>query len=335
MSCFSPLHAISKGLNSNGKKNIYFPKTQFEYDNLSKIFEPIEIPCGKCVGCRLANSRMWANRCLIESKEYSNNYFVTLTYSDDNLTFVKSLNAQTGEVQKRPTLVKKDMQKFMKDLRRYMSYHFGIDNIRFFGCGEYGTKKSRPHFHMILFNCPLNDLKYFFTNKAGDKIYRSEIIEKVWNKGLCSVGEVTWNSIAYTARYVMKKQKGKTSGFVLNEESDLTYGLVPEFMNCSRSPGIARKFFEDNKHEIYQTDEIILSDGKRKVLKIKPPKYYDDLYDLENHAVIESIKKSRKELAEYNLALQLERTDLSKEEYLALKRRAKESQICRLLRSID
>lgn len=335
MSCFSPMKVINKGLNPQGKKIIYFPTTQEEFNYLSKVYETVDLPCGKCIGCRLANSKMWANRCLIESKEYKHNYFITLTYSDENLTFVKSINAETGEVLKKPTLVKKDMQKFMKDLRRYMSYHFNIDNIRFFGCGEYGTKKSRPHFHLILFNCPLNDLQYFFTNNEGDKIYRSSIIEQVWNKGICSVGEVTWNSIAYTSRYIMKKQKGKTKGFVLDDKNDLVFGLQPEFMNASRNPGIARQFFEEHKDEIYNTDEIILNDGKKKVIKIKPPKYYDDLFDLENHSVLENIKKARKEQAEYSLAIQLGKTSLTLEEYLNLKRTNQEDKCKRLLRNLD
>lgn len=30
----------------------------------------VEIPCGKCVGCRLKYSRDWADRCVLEAKQH-------------------------------------------------------------------------------------------------------------------------------------------------------------------------------------------------------------------------------------------------------------------------
>lgn len=59
----------------------------------------------------------------------------------------------------------------------------------------------------------------------------------------------------------------------------------------SRKPGIGRKWFEDHKDEIYKKDEIIIRKYKGGTMKVKPPKYYDKLYDIENHENLEKIKE--------------------------------------------
>ena len=81
------------------------------------------IPCGRCMECRLEYSRQWANRQMLEAATSDNNWFLTLTYDDEHLP----KNSQGY-----PTLVKNDVKKFMKDLREYYSYHYGISGIRFF-----------------------------------------------------------------------------------------------------------------------------------------------------------------------------------------------------------
>lgn len=86
MPCFHPLTAIRKrGENTFriGRENDTFePYTDY---NTGELVEPIKIPCGKCVGCRLDYSRTWADRCVLEGKSFEHNWFVTLTYDDVNL----------------------------------------------------------------------------------------------------------------------------------------------------------------------------------------------------------------------------------------------------------
>lgn len=284
-----------------------------------RIYKSVDLCCGQCIGCRLSYSRLWADRCTLEANGWKNNVFLTLTYDTQFLKYVECIDIETGEILYLPTLVKNDLKKFLKDLRRYYKYHYNIDNIRFYACGEYGTAGGRPHFHLIMFNMDVYDKQFFFRNFEGDNIYLSDTIRKIWKKGNVSVGEVSWNSIAYTARYVIKKQKGKTKGLV-DWCGHLIKGLEPEYTESSRKPGIAREYYEEHKDHIYTYDEIVISKGN-KVKTIKPPKYFDRLFDLDSPEAMKAIKEQRRETAESAMALELERTSLTKEEYLAVKER--------------
>lgn len=108
-----------------------------EYEALCKqrpVFKDLlqEIPCGKCCACRLEYSRQWANRCMQEARMYPSNLFVTLTYDTPYLKYYHYLNMDTGELEYRPMLQPDHLTTFLKDYRRYMDYHFGLQGIRFF-----------------------------------------------------------------------------------------------------------------------------------------------------------------------------------------------------------
>lgn len=287
-----------------------------------------EIPCGKCIGCRLEYSRQWANRCTLEAEEWENNWFLTLTYDNEHLPFKECVNVKTGELtgEFTPSLQPDDMTKFMKDLRRYWEYHYGENNIRFYLCGEYGGKTARPHYHLILFNINIHDLKPCGRSKSGAMQWDSEVIRKIWGKGLIGIGRCTYNSCAYTARYMLKKQKGEKAKDFYAEN-----GLEPEFTRCSRKPGIAANYFQRNKDKIYKYDEVVLPGNK----VVKPPKYYDKLYDIEYPEEMETIKTARKAAAEEAQKIELAKTTLLREELLALKERTAKEKVKKLPRELE
>lgn len=285
------------------KKNVIMSKTDYENwkDRNEEIVKIQRIPCGQCIGCRLDYSKDWATRCMLEAKEYKNNWFITLTYDEEHLPLKRQMiNEDTGEIYYNDgswngTLKPQDMEKFIKDLRRYYKYHYDHDGIRFFYCGEYGEQLQRPHYHAIIFNLPISKdkLKFKFANEEYQPIYECEEIEKIWGKGMLAVGEVTFSSCAYVARYVTKKKTGTTA-----KEEYLRKGQLPEYVRMSRKPGIARNYYEDKKKDIYKVDYLIQSTCRGNILKVKPPKYYDKLYDLEDPEAMEIIKYKRKERAE-------------------------------------
>lgn len=290
--------------------------------------EEEEVPCGKCIGCRIDYSKQWAIRCMLEAQKYKDNAFITLTYDQEHIKTNTIVDMSTGELLEIGTLAPQDLTKFMKDLRRYYNYHYNHDGIRFYACGEYGSKTQRPHYHIICFNIPIKDKKLFFKNANGDNVYISESISKIWEKGIVSIGKVTWESAAYTARYVMKKMKGPGS-----EEYYKEKGIIPEFVRMSRCPGIAWDYYNDNKEKIYENDEIIIA-GKKCSKVVKPSKYFDRLFDLESPEAMAAIKAQRKELAQNSMALQLEKTNLNKKEYLQLKERNKAEKLKKLVRPL-
>ena len=251
MSCFKPLRGwYSKYVNDSGKRSIVFKESE-----ALNPYRFLSIPCGQCIGCRLEKSRQWAIRCSLESQLYQNSYFLTLTYDDEHLP-------STG------SLVPEDLQKFLKKLRRYIEYHGSDKKIRFFACGEYGENFQRPHYHAIIYNLDIPDLKRFSTSFNGDIYYTSETINQIWKNGYVIIGQVTFESCAYVARYVTKKITGA--------QADEHYqGREPEFVRMSRRPGIGSAWLDKYKSDVYPHDFIVIRDG----IKVKPPKYFDKLFE--------------------------------------------------------
>lgn len=330
MSCKHPLKGWHIGYNDSGTnkykitsfnvkyvyKSLQFPDSPWmeSFDDLSPEMARnlaydvqsvyIEIPCGHCISCRLKYSRDWANRCMLEAQEHDHNYFITLTYDNEHLPpALECVAPETGEIEVSPvhSLVKRDFQLFMKRLRK----HYSDQKIRFFGCGEYGAESMRPHFHIIAFGLEIDDLVPKFKNEIGNQFYVSETIEKIWGKGFAPVGECTWETCAYTARYVTKKLSGE--GKAIYER----YNYTPEFSLCSRKPGIARNYYDRHKASIYRTDELIVSRGLDKSLRSKPPKYFDKLFDFEYPEEYNELREKRKAIAEENAKLKSSLTSLS------------------------
>ncbi len=263
-----------------------------------------DVPCGQCIECRINYARMWSCRIMNETELYPPNtcWFVTCTYNEDHLPPAKPIrrvNKETGEITIEPSrfnsLNLRDHQLFMKRLRKYMSGKSDM-KVKFFMSGEYGEESLRPHFHYILFGVYLNDLELYKITPAGDRLYTSRCLQELWNngpeeRGFVTVGAVTPDSAGYISRYAIKKRKKVDTSFY----EDM--GLKPEFLCMSRKPGIGKEWFDLHKDEIYETDKIVLS-GRDGAISVKPPRYYDNLFSLENMDQLELIKENRKYLAE-------------------------------------
>ncbi len=231
---------------------------------------PVKIPCGRCIGCRLEYSRQWAIRCVHEAQLHEKNSFITLTYNDENLPEDGSLN-------------KKHFQDFMKRLRKQLDKE-GI-KIRYYHCGEYGEKLKRPHYHAIICGYDFPDRKLFKV-KQGVRLYRSEMLERLWQYGFSTVGDVTFESAAYVARYVLKKVTG-------DKAEEHYQGKQQEYTTMSRRPGIGKEWLLKYKDDVYNYDHVIIRNG----IKCRPPKYYDEIYDEIEPEKMEKIKIKRRKKA--------------------------------------
>lgn len=274
MPCFRPLKGYrSRELTDKGKRKIVF--------NINAGFADmqVEVPCGQCIGCRLERSRQWAIRCVHEAQLHEANSFITLTYNNQNLPKNNSLRL-------------KDFQDFMKRLRK----KYG--KVRYFHCGEYGEKFQRPHYHVILFGLDFKDKK-LHSNSLGNKLYVSESLDKLWqNKGHCLIGDVTFESAAYVARYITKKITGEAAeehySTVIPETGEVIK-RKPEYITMSRRPGIGKNWLEKFKDDIYPEDFVVI---RNKLMK--PPKYYDRIYEVEYPDEYLSLKANRINKAELN-----------------------------------
>lgn len=230
----------------------------------------LQLPCGQCVGCRLERSKQWAIRCMHEASLYPENSYITLTYSPQYLP-------------EHSTLVYKHYQDFMKRLRKHFKSNKS-NPVRFYMCGEYGDLNARPHYHAILFNVGFTDLKYWQTTPAGFKLYTSATLSKLWPFGHSSVGAVSFESAAYVARYVMKKQTGKDAhvsyavidhetGEVLTDSQGNIISRVPEFNKMSNRPGIGFGWLFKYVSDVYPRDSVLM---RNRLLKV--PRYYDKIF---------------------------------------------------------
>lgn len=201
------------------------------------------------------------------------NYFLTLTYNDENLE--KKCKKVVGE-DFVYTLPKKEFQLFMKRLRK----EFG-NGIKFYHCGEYGEQNGRPHHHACIFNLNIPDLEKWKTTEGGD-LCTSDMLKRIWGNGYVVVGSVTFESACYVARYITKKITGAMA--------ETHYGGIdPEYSTMSRRPGLGKKFYDLNQKKIMFHDQIIMRGG----LTMRPPKMYDKWTEAADSMRMEEIKYDR------------------------------------------
>lgn len=213
-------------------------------------------------------------RCVHEASLYDDNMFITLTYNNENLPADGSLNHR-------------HFQLFMKRLRK----QYPEKNIRFFMCGEYGDSSCRPHYHSCVFNLDMPD-KLHYSNANNNPLYISEKLQALWPYGFSTIGEVNFETAAYVASYVTKKITGdkaeKHYQAVIEETGEIVQ-LKPEYGRMSNRRGIGYDWYQKYKKETYRDDNVIMR-GK----PMQPPKYYDNLYELEAESHLNEIKLQRK-----------------------------------------
>lgn len=263
MTCFKPLTLYA--LSYSGSKPEYtFSKHKAE--QFSGTINDIQVPCGKCLGCRLDKSQEWATRAVHEASLWENNCFITLTYDNEHLPSDRSLN-------------KKDFQDFMKRFRKRASGlqpYVNSDGevfypIRYFYSGEYGDQFNRPHFHALIFNYDFSD-KYLFKKNNGNPLYRSTFLEELWPFGFSSVANLTYQSAAYVARYTQKKVYGEAADehyVYVDPSTGECHSRLPEFADMSRRPGIGAMWYDRFSSDVFPSDECIIDGKPRRV-----PKYY-------------------------------------------------------------
>lgn len=219
----------------------------------------VTVPCGQCIGCRLGRSQDWALRLAHEASLHAESSFLTLTYSSEHLPSDLSLN---------PT----HMKLFMYRLRKHLQKPPAI-RVRFYLCGEYGSKGCRPHYHILLFGFGFPDKVLHRRTSAGYLTYTSPTLERLWPYGLSEIGTVTSESAGYVARYVTKKVTGSraTEHYRrVNPETGEVWQVHPEFARMSNRPGIGLGWLRKYPGDVFPRDFITTVDGKKRPV----PRYY-------------------------------------------------------------
>ena len=283
MACYHPISAGLSGYQTNFATGKVYRRVIFKRND-PDIVQEVSLPCGQCIGCRLERSRQWAMRCMHEAQLHENNCFITLTYDDTHLPSNQSLHYR-------------DFQLFIKRLRK----RYPSTKISYYMAGEYGENFGRPHYHACIFGLDFHDKKLWKRTAAGSLIYRSPDLETLWPFGYSSVGDVNFESAAYVARYIMKKQTGKNTHDMHYKWTELETGevhtLLPEFNKMSLKPAIGLNWYKKYKNDVFPHDYVVLRGQK-----LKPPKYYDKLYKNDNPYEYEQILATREIGAKLNHA---------------------------------
>lgn len=184
----------------NKSKYIYLGKG-FQYYNW--------VNCGKCEECRQQKQQEWNLRCYYECMRALNNnewiYFDTLTYDNKHLPRISNfINTRENW----SCFNYKDIRDFYEKLR---DCYGGTDSgIRYFITSEYGEKRKRNHYHILI-----------FVPKKYEPIEFSKNVSKSWGKGRTDgqpykskkyvmqhnvIYTMNMDTIRYVCKYVNKNQ---------------------------------------------------------------------------------------------------------------------------------
>lgn len=191
------------------------------------------VSCGRCPLCKKRRASSWAFRCAQHMKVQDSAHFITLTYANEYL--VRSSNGL-------PTLFKRDLQSFFKRLRKSHD-----KKLSYYAIGEYGGRRARPHYHVLLFNADI-----------------TKVVE-AWSFGHVHCGDVTKKSVGYCVGYINKAKK-----FVpKDDDRDKEFQVMSKGIGINYLTPAMVKWHTD---EIEDRAYVLHEDG----YKIPMPRYYRD-----------------------------------------------------------
>lgn len=180
----------------------------FTIDGLvDRYGEPVPVPCGHCLVCRLSYQTMAIDRMFCEWSLHDVSAFVTFTYDDSHLKY------NNGSFN--PTLSKLDVKSYLDKIRRKLKGVY----FAYYLAGEYGDKLGRPHYHAIFFG-----LDY----QAHSKFFRDS-----WPHGSVKVLPVQPTAFRYVAKYIVATESPE-----YRDSHYFDLGIEPPFRRMSRGLGL-------------------------------------------------------------------------------------------------
>lgn len=244
------------------------------------------VGCGTCFYCRQKYAREMAFRC--EQEAYDKYvYNILLTYDDEKVPLLNG----------RMVLNRVHFQDFMKRFRYWCKSHLDI-RLRYFGVGEYGGKKGRPHYHLILFtDIPLEDR---MKDKCEPLSFINSIIESKWRHGAVDIEPMknVGASVRYFVQYLLMYDKKDTQVKPFRMMSRGDGGLGYRWLERTRP--LQQFNVRNNSHAIFHTNA-------HGVVCVSPiPRYYQRKYIPEELLIARAddayyAERENKEFYMYNL----------------------------------
>lgn len=243
MACYHPLKAWQQ---EGG--GIKFHETKHAKRELT-------LPCGQCIGCRIAKNDAWATRCVHEAKMHRADTcaFTTATFDEEH--YQVSLD------------YKRDVQPWLKRLRERVKAPF-----RFYAAGEYGEISGRAHYHILFFGLELQDKV-----KWTDQLWASKTLTETWRNGQVLSGELNYQTARYASKYTIALRTGDVADshyLRIDQRTGEWTRVTPEHAHMSRKPGLGRNWFNNYWRDVYVARDGIVAPGGR---VSRPPSYYDSL----------------------------------------------------------
>ena len=234
----------------------------------SESGDPFYVRCGRCYECLQYRSSAWISRLLFERENWTNTYFFTLTYNDDNLP---------RNSQGRSQVSKSDIQTFIADLRkRFQQGFFNFDGFRFslppklfryYITSEYGSidKTFRPHYHGVLYidYDDTDTLLLLFTH--------------CWHRGFVDFQPAGEKAVGYVSKYLVKYGLDLPELYIQDEEGNLIFSPIERpFSLMSKHLGacyLTPKKLDWHRQSPVERGYIPGHMGKKSVL----PRYFRDM----------------------------------------------------------
>lgn len=127
------------------------------------------------------------------------------------------------------------------------------------------------------------------------RVQADPVVGSCWPFGFVHIGDVSFDSAAYVARYCTKLLTGPKKEWYIERN------IEPEFSLMSRRPGIGATWLEKYGNEV-KTHHNVIMKGRQ----VAPPRYYrDKVYDegdidIVRRSVIDRIISEIKEGLEYD-----------------------------------
>lgn len=231
------------------------------YIVMHKTKGEIPVPCGKCPNCVARRISAWSFRLMQEEKQSNSAYFITYTYDTTHVPISKN-----GFMELR----KKDMQDYMKRLRKSQWNQGNVNALKYYMAGEYGDRYKRPHYHVIMFNVDLEMLigkKYYTQVKLGNMQLdgRQQFQDPNWKFGHITIGQVNNASVGYTLMYLHKPWRPMHK----NDDRQPQFSLMSKKLGINYLTERMVKWYEADLEERMYCN---IEDGK----KIAMPRYYKE-----------------------------------------------------------
>lgn len=173
-----------------------------------------QVACHECWQCRNARVDDWVGRCIAESRTVKAANAITLTYGRDKE--LESVTYGEAEHERAIVLTYSDVQKWLKKLR------FNGFPLRYFVTGEYGTRKGRAHWHVIV----------FWLDKVPEHVLGEGFAERHWTHGHSFWTKPEYEHFRYNTKYILK---GMGQGEAERQGH----------LSMSKKPPLGAKYFRD------------------------------------------------------------------------------------------